>query len=194
MLDEFALFLEDLRRGQWRRALTDNRVFRSVFRTGYPSTPRQQALIMFNNVVLHLHPVRIRRESLRITYTFCLAGLSFFLFLLLTVTGVLLMFFYRLATMGLGARGVTSNGYAICALPAARRSPCAAERKTWRRPSWTQSSEWGSSATYCVRSRAACRSACGSFASSMESISMIPVAAAEGRRVFELHSTTPTLR
>ena len=53
---------------------------------------------MFNNVFLHLHPVRIRKESLRITYTFCLGGLSFFLFLLLTITGVLLMFYYRPAT------------------------------------------------------------------------------------------------
>src|SRR5215216_552685 len=98
MLNELRPFLDDLSRGQWRRALTENRVFRAWFRTGYPSTPRQQALIMFNNVFLHLHPVRIRRESLRITYTFCLGGLSFFLFLLLTITGVLLMFYYRPAT------------------------------------------------------------------------------------------------
>src|ERR671932_744652 len=93
-MEGLSLFLDDLRRGQIRRALTENRVFRAWFRTGYPSTPRQQALIMFNNVFLHLHPVRIRRESLRVTYTFCLGGLSFFLFLVLTVTGVYLMFFY----------------------------------------------------------------------------------------------------
>lgn len=89
------LFLEDIKRGNFRRALTENRFFRSIFRHGYPSTPRNQALMMFNNVFLHLHPVRIRRESLKITYTFCLGGLSFFLFLVLTVTGVLLMFYYR---------------------------------------------------------------------------------------------------
>src|ERR671932_1890142 len=94
MLNELRPFVEDLLHGNFRRALTENRVFKAWFRTGYPSTPRQQALIMFNNVFLHLHPVRIRRESLRITYTFCLGGLSFFLFLLLTVTGVLLMFYY----------------------------------------------------------------------------------------------------
>jgi quinol-cytochrome oxidoreductase complex cytochrome b subunit len=97
-MQELRPFLEDLRHGNFRRALTENRVFKSLFRTGYPSTPRNQALIMFNNVFLHLHPVRIRRESLRITYTFCLGGLSFFMFLLLTVTGVLLMFYYRPAT------------------------------------------------------------------------------------------------
>ncbi|MBV9357409.1 MAG: cytochrome b N-terminal domain-containing protein [Chloroflexi bacterium] len=98
MMEEWRPFFEDLGRGNFRRALTGNRIFRAWFRTGYPSTPRQQALIMFNNVFLHLHPVRIRRESLRITYTFCLGGLSFFLFLVLTVTGVLLMFYYRPAT------------------------------------------------------------------------------------------------
>jgi len=97
-MQEMKPFLDDLRQGNFRRALTENRVFKSIFRTGYPSTPRNQALIMFNNVFLHLHPVRIRRESLKVTYTFCLGGLSFFLFLLLTVTGVLLMFYYRPAT------------------------------------------------------------------------------------------------
>jgi quinol-cytochrome oxidoreductase complex cytochrome b subunit len=96
--DDLRLFIDDLLAGRVRRALSENRVFKSVFRTGYPSTPRNQALIMFNNVFLHLHPVRMRRESLKVTYTFCLGGLSFFLFLLLTVTGVLLMFYYRPAT------------------------------------------------------------------------------------------------
>src|SRR5262249_60797588 len=98
MRDELRPFFEDLARGNFRRALTDNRVFRAWFRTGYPSTPRQHALIMFNNVFLHLHPVRIRRESLRITYTLCLGGLSFFLYMILTITCVLLMFYYRTAT------------------------------------------------------------------------------------------------
>src|SRR4030081_2070594 len=98
MLDELRPFLEDLSRGQIRRALTQNHISKPLFRPRYSSTPRQQALIMFNNVFLHLHPVRIRRESLRITYKFCLGGLSFFLFLLLTITGVLLMFYYRPAT------------------------------------------------------------------------------------------------
>src|SRR5437764_5436234 len=97
-MEGLRLFLDYLRRGHNRRALTENRVFRAWFRTGYPSTPRQQALSMFNNVFLHLHPVRSRMESLRITYTFCLGGLSFFLFLLLTITGVLHMFYYRPAT------------------------------------------------------------------------------------------------
>jgi quinol-cytochrome oxidoreductase complex cytochrome b subunit len=94
VIDELKPLIDDIKKGNYRRALTGNRVFRSVFRHGYPSTPRNQALMMFNNVFLHLHPVRMRRESLKITYTFCLGGLSFFLFLVLTITGVYLMFFY----------------------------------------------------------------------------------------------------
>jgi quinol-cytochrome oxidoreductase complex cytochrome b subunit len=47
-----------------------------------------------NNVFLHLHPVRVRQHAVKFAYTFCLGGLSFFFFLVLTVTGVFLMFFY----------------------------------------------------------------------------------------------------
>ena len=47
-----------------------------------------------NNVFLHIHPVRVRQHAVKFAYTFCLGGLSFFLFLVLTVTGVYLMFFY----------------------------------------------------------------------------------------------------
>jgi len=74
--------------------VTTSRAWRSFFRHGPPDTPRNRALAVFSNVFLHLHPVRVPRESLRITYTFCLGGISFFLFLLLTLTGVLLMFYY----------------------------------------------------------------------------------------------------
>jgi quinol---cytochrome c reductase cytochrome b subunit, bacillus type len=72
-------------------------VFRpgSVFRKGYKDTQRDRALAAMNNVLYHLHPVKIKRHGLKLTYTFCLGGLSFFLFILLTVTGIFLMFFYR---------------------------------------------------------------------------------------------------
>jgi quinol-cytochrome oxidoreductase complex cytochrome b subunit len=67
----------------------------SVFRKGYKDTQRDRALAAMNNVLYHLHPVKIKRHGLKLTYTFCLGGLSFFLFVLLTVTGIYLMFFYR---------------------------------------------------------------------------------------------------
>ena len=75
-------------------AVFHNFVWRSVFRSGYPNTPRNQMLAIATNVFLHLHPTRLHRTHVRVTHTFCLGGLSFFLFLALTITGVLLMFYY----------------------------------------------------------------------------------------------------
>jgi len=74
--------------------LFHNYVWQSIFRSGYPSTPRNQMLVIATNVFLHLHPTRLHKTHVRITHTYCLGGLSFFLFLSLTVTGVLLMFYY----------------------------------------------------------------------------------------------------
>jgi quinol-cytochrome oxidoreductase complex cytochrome b subunit len=67
----------------------------SIFRKGYKDTSRDRALATMNNVLYHLHPVKMKRHGLKLTYTFCLGGLSFFLFILLTITGIFLMFFYR---------------------------------------------------------------------------------------------------
>ena len=71
-----------------------NYVWQSIFRSGYPNTPRNQMLVVATNVFLHLHPTRIHRTHVKITHTYCLGGLTFFMFLILTVTGVLLMFYY----------------------------------------------------------------------------------------------------
>jgi len=67
----------------------------SIFRKGYKDTSRDRALATMNNVLYHLHPVKVKRHGLKLTYTFCLGGLSFFLFILLTITGIFLMFYYR---------------------------------------------------------------------------------------------------
>ncbi|HET6379927.1 MAG TPA: selenite/tellurite reduction operon b-type cytochrome ExtP [candidate division Zixibacteria bacterium] len=76
------------------RIVKESSVWRSLFRQPYPTTSRTRALAVMNNVFLHLHPVRVKKHAVRYTYTFCLGGVSFFLFLALTVTGVYLMFFY----------------------------------------------------------------------------------------------------
>ena len=75
-------------------AVFHNFVWQSIFRSGYPNTPRNQMLAVATSVFLHLHPTRIHRTHVKITHTFCLGGLSFFLFIGLTITGVLLMFYY----------------------------------------------------------------------------------------------------
>jgi len=75
-------------------AVRRSAVFRSLFRQPYPNDERSRAYAVMNNVFLHLHPVRVRQHAVKFAYTFCLGGLSFFFFLVLTVTGVFLMFFY----------------------------------------------------------------------------------------------------
>ena len=66
-------------------------------RTG--GTPEQErAAAVFGNLFLHLHPVRVHTNSLRAGYTFGLGLISFYLFLILTGSGVLLMFYYNPST------------------------------------------------------------------------------------------------
>jgi quinol-cytochrome oxidoreductase complex cytochrome b subunit len=84
-----------------KKRVQDNVIWRSIFRPGsiyrkgYRDTSRDRALAAMNNVLYHLHPVKVKRHGLKLTYTYCLGGMSFFLFILLTVTGIFLMFFYR---------------------------------------------------------------------------------------------------
>ena len=81
----------------WQKTKTSY-IWRSLFRHGYPDSRKNQSLAVFTNVFLHLHPVKVRRHALAIPYTWCMGGLSFFLFLILTLTGTLLMFYYRPTT------------------------------------------------------------------------------------------------
>jgi len=66
----------------------------SPFKSGYSDSPRNRSYVVMNNVLYHLHPVKVKRHGVRLSYTLCLGGLSFFLFILLTITGIFLMFYY----------------------------------------------------------------------------------------------------
>ena len=75
--------------------LTETQIWTSVFRHGRVDSDRNRALAVLTNVFLHLHPIKVRRSGLRLRFTWCMGGMSFFLFLSLTLTGLLLMFYYR---------------------------------------------------------------------------------------------------
>ncbi len=75
--------------------ITAGRIWRSIFRTGLPSTNYRRSLVILNNFFLHLHPAKVKKSSIKFTNTFYLGGLSFALFLILTVTGIFLMFYYH---------------------------------------------------------------------------------------------------
>jgi len=71
-----------------------SRLWKSVFRHGLPNTPKNQSLVTFTNVFLHLHSVKSKVRSMRFTTTFWAGGISTVLFFLLTLTGIALMFYY----------------------------------------------------------------------------------------------------
>jgi quinol-cytochrome oxidoreductase complex cytochrome b subunit len=76
------------------RKLQESALWRSMFRSGYPSTDENRAMVMFNSFFLHIHPVKVKRHSLKVSYTFGLGVISVYLFFLLTITGGILMFLY----------------------------------------------------------------------------------------------------
>jgi quinol-cytochrome oxidoreductase complex cytochrome b subunit len=71
-----------------------HRLWRSLFRTGWPRTQKQRLQAMLSSFVLHVHPTRVRVGVLRPSYTLGLGLVSFFLFVVLTVTGLVLMLYY----------------------------------------------------------------------------------------------------
>ena len=79
--------------GLWDR-IKSTRLYKSIYRNDYPDTPRNQVLVILNSMVLHLHPVKIPKKQVRYTFTFGLGGTSLLMFLILTLTGVWLMFYY----------------------------------------------------------------------------------------------------
>ena len=75
--------------------IRQTQVWNSIFRHGVPRDRRTRVMAVMSNVFLHLHPVAVRKSGIRLSFTWCMGGLTFFLFLAETVSGVLLMFYYR---------------------------------------------------------------------------------------------------
>ncbi len=94
-MSQFKELLSNLSPAKLGEAIQKSQVYRSVFRVGVPSSDRKRMLVMLGNVFLHLHPVKVRKSGIRLRFTWCMGGITFFLFLVLTFTGLLLMFYYR---------------------------------------------------------------------------------------------------
>ncbi|NLX56692.1 MAG: DUF4405 domain-containing protein [Planctomycetaceae bacterium] len=78
-----------------RDVIRNSQLWRSVFRHAAPLDRRTRVAVILTNVFLHLHPVSISKHGLSLSYTWCMGGITFFLFVVEAVTGVLLMFYYR---------------------------------------------------------------------------------------------------
>ena len=96
-----------------KKEIIDSQLWRSVFRGGiWKDTPRDRAAHIIGNVWLHLHPVKVRPRALEWAFSWGMGGISFALYLLLTLTGVALMFYYR-PTIGLAYRDIKDLEFAV---------------------------------------------------------------------------------
>lgn len=69
-------------------------VWRSVFRIGWPKTDKDRSAAIISSFFLHVHSAKVKRQTLRPSYTLGLGLISFYLFMVLIVTGVALMLYY----------------------------------------------------------------------------------------------------
>ena len=77
------------------RKIHESRFWRSIFRTGLPTTNYRRSLVILNNFFLHIHPAKVKKSTIKFTTTFYLGGLSFGLFMILVITGIFLMLYYH---------------------------------------------------------------------------------------------------
>jgi len=73
----------------------EGQIWTSVFRHKLDDSPRNRSLAVLSNVFLHLHPAKINRDAVRYAFTWGMGGITFYLFVVLTLTGVFLMFYYH---------------------------------------------------------------------------------------------------
>jgi len=78
-----------------KRDPREGQVWSSVFRHKLDDSPRNRSLAVLSNVFLHLHPAKLNRDAVRYSFTWGMGGISFYLFVVLTLTGVFLMFYYH---------------------------------------------------------------------------------------------------
>ncbi len=70
------------------------KLYRSIIRHGYPDSEKNKSLLIFTNFFLHIFPVKVRKHAVKVRYSYCMGGITLLLFIILTITGGLLMFYY----------------------------------------------------------------------------------------------------
>jgi quinol-cytochrome oxidoreductase complex cytochrome b subunit len=84
-----------LNAGQLIDKVRGSRVWRSVFRSGTGSSTLHRALAIQQNIFLHLFATKVRKRMVRFSATWFLGTLTFGTFLILVITGILLMLYYH---------------------------------------------------------------------------------------------------
>src|SRR6266571_1787719 len=75
-------------------AVVESQIWKSIFRHGYTMNRRNRLLAVTNNVFYHILPTKITKYGMRMRFHWGAGIITFYLFLVLTFTGVLLMFYY----------------------------------------------------------------------------------------------------
>jgi len=75
--------------------LRQTRIWRSVFRSGSGTSTLHRSLAIQQNVFLHLFSTKVRKRMMSFSATWYLGTLTFGTFLILVLTGVLLMLYYH---------------------------------------------------------------------------------------------------
>lgn len=70
------------------------RVYASLFRVGWPRDDRSALRAMVSSIVLHVHAPKVRPATLRFRATWAMGFVSMVMLLMLTGTGIYLMFYY----------------------------------------------------------------------------------------------------
>lgn len=72
-----------------------SRVWRSVFRSGTGNSTLHRALAIQQNIFLHLFATKVRKRMVQFSATWYLGTLTLGTFLILVITGILLMLYYH---------------------------------------------------------------------------------------------------
>lgn len=75
--------------------LRQTKIWRSVFRSGSGTSTLHRSLAIQQNVFLHLFSTKVRKRMMSFSATWYLGTLTFGTFLILVITGVLLMLYYH---------------------------------------------------------------------------------------------------
>ncbi len=79
----------------WLKQIRKSEIWKSIFRFSYKESRRNRALAVFGTVFFHLHPVKIRESATKYKFTWGMGGITFLLFIVLTISGIYLMFYYH---------------------------------------------------------------------------------------------------
>ncbi len=79
----------------YAETLRTSRIWRSMFRSGPATSRLHSSQVVFQNVFLHLFSIKARKRVMGFGATWYLGALTFGTFLILVITGVLLMLYYH---------------------------------------------------------------------------------------------------